>query len=133
MLVDVLTIVGMLAVMFTLNWSFTLVALAVTPLLAVFVFRLRHLVRASTRDVRRRQSEIVSIVQEGLRPSASSRRSRRAGSSGSGSTPRASRASRRRSMRGASASLLPSVVTGLVAIGTAAVLWFGARLVLEGR
>jgi ATP-binding cassette subfamily B protein len=29
-------------------------------------------------------------------------------------------------------SLLGPVVTGLVAIGTAAVLWFGARLVLEG-
>ena len=40
-LIDSLTIVGMLAVMFTLNWRFTLVALAVTPLLAVFVFRLR--------------------------------------------------------------------------------------------
>ena len=29
-------------------------------------------------------------------------------------------------------SLLGPVVTGLVALGTAAVLWFGARLVLEG-
>ena len=65
-LIDVLTIVGMLAVMFSLNWRFTLVALAVTPLLAVFVFRLRSVVKQATRDVRRRQSEIVSIVQEGL-------------------------------------------------------------------
>jgi ABC-type multidrug transport system fused ATPase/permease subunit len=32
--IDVLTIAGMLAVMFTLNWRFTLVALAVTPLVA---------------------------------------------------------------------------------------------------
>ena len=37
-LIDILTIVGMLAVMFTLNWNFTLVALAVTPLLALFVY-----------------------------------------------------------------------------------------------
>ena len=65
-LIDVLTIVGMLAVMFTLNWRFTLVALAVTPLVAVFAIRLRAVVKQATRDVRRRQSEIVSIVQEGL-------------------------------------------------------------------
>ena len=64
--IDVLTLVGMLAVMFSLNWRFTLVALAVTPLLVVFVFRLRGVVKEATRDVRRRQSEIVSIVQEGL-------------------------------------------------------------------
>ena len=64
--IDVLTIVGMLAVMFTLNWRFTIAALAVTPLLAVFAFRLRAVVKQATRDVRRRQSEIVSIVQEGL-------------------------------------------------------------------
>lgn len=52
--------------MFTLNWRFTLVALAVTPLLVVFALRLRSVVRGATRDVRRWQSEIVSIVQEGL-------------------------------------------------------------------
>ena len=40
-LIDVLTIAGMLAVMFTLNWRFTLVALAVTPLVALFAIRLR--------------------------------------------------------------------------------------------
>ena len=57
----------MLAVMFTLNWRFTLVALAVTPLLLVFAVRLRSVVKQATRDVRLRQSEIVSIVQEGPR------------------------------------------------------------------
>ena len=39
--IDTLTIVGMLAVMFALNWRFTLVALAVTPLLACSSIRLR--------------------------------------------------------------------------------------------
>jgi subfamily B ATP-binding cassette protein MsbA len=65
-LIDSLTIVGMLAVMFSLNWKFTLVALAVTPLLALFVYRLRSVVKAATHDIRRRQSELVTIVQEGL-------------------------------------------------------------------
>src|SRR5690606_5256921 len=45
--IDTLTIAGMLAIMFSLNWRFTLVALAVTPLLAVFVFRLRSEVRSA--------------------------------------------------------------------------------------
>ncbi len=35
MVVDVLTIVGVLVVMFSLNWNFTLIALSVTPLLAL--------------------------------------------------------------------------------------------------
>jgi subfamily B ATP-binding cassette protein MsbA len=130
--IDVLTIAGMLAVMFSLNWRFTLVALAVTPLLAVFVFRLRSVVKQATRDVRRRQSEIVSIVQEGLgairvvKAFAQGGFERRRLDAKSVETVEAALYARR--VR----SLLGPVVTGLVALGTAAVLWFGARLVLEG-
>ena len=131
-LIDVLTIVGMLAVMFTLNWRFTLVALAVTPLLVVFVFRLRSVVKQATRDVRRRQSEIVSIVQEGLgsirvvKAFAQGGFERRRLDSKSRESVEAALHARR--VR----SLLGPVVTAMVALGTAAVLWFGARLVLEG-
>jgi ABC-type multidrug transport system fused ATPase/permease subunit len=130
--IDVLTIVGMLAVMFTLNWRFTIVALAVTPLLAVFAFRLRGIVKQATRDVRRRQSEIVSIVQEGLgsirvvKAFAQGGFERRRLDAKSIESVQAALHARR--VR----SLLGPVVTGLVALGTAAVLWFGARLVLEG-
>jgi len=65
-LIDTLTILGMIAVMFTLNWRFTLVALAVIPPLAFVVYRLRSVVKTATRNVRLRQSELLSIVQEGL-------------------------------------------------------------------
>jgi ABC-type multidrug transport system fused ATPase/permease subunit len=131
-LIDVLTLVGMLAVMFSLNWRFTLVALAVTPLVAVFAFRLRSVVKQATRDVRRRQSEIVSIVQEGL----GSIRVVKAFAQGAFERQRLDAKSiesveaalHARRVR----SLLGPVVTALVAVGTAAVLWFGARLVLEG-
>jgi ABC-type multidrug transport system fused ATPase/permease subunit len=131
-LIDVLTIVGMLAVMFTLNWRFTVVALAVTPLVAVFVFRLRSVVKEATRDVRRRQSEIVSIVQEGLgsirvvKAFAQGAFERQRLDAKSVESVQAALYARR--VR----SLLGPMVTGLVALGTAAVLWFGARLVLEG-
>lgn len=130
--IDVLTIAGMLAVMFSLNWNFTLVALAVTPLVALFAYRLRATVKQATRDVRLRQSEIVSIVQEGL----GAIRVVKAFAQGAFERERLAAKSREsvhaalyaRRVR----SLLGPVVTGLVALGTAAVLWFGARLVIEG-
>jgi subfamily B ATP-binding cassette protein MsbA len=130
--IDGLTIVGMLAVMFSLNWRFTLVALAVTPLLVVFVARLRALIKDATRDVRRRQSEIVSIVQEGLgairvvKAFAQGAFERQRLEAKSLESVEAALHARR--VR----SLLGPVMTGMVALGTAAVLWFGARLVLEG-
>ena len=132
LLIDGLTIVGMLAVMFTLNWRFTLVALAVTPLVVIFAIRLRSVVKQATRDVRRRQSEIVSIVQEGLgsirvvKAFAQGAFERQRLDAKSVESVEAALYARR--VR----SLLGPVVTGLVALGTAAVLWFGARLVLEG-
>jgi subfamily B ATP-binding cassette protein MsbA len=130
--VDVLTIVGMLVVMFTLNWNFTLVALSVTPLLALFVYRLRFVVRQATRDLRRRQSEIVSIVSEGLGAirlvkafAQGGVERRRLDAKSLESVQAALYARRVRAM-------LAPIVTALVALGTAAVLWFGGRLVLEG-
>ncbi|HEV7671397.1 MAG TPA: ABC transporter ATP-binding protein [Thermoanaerobaculia bacterium] len=130
--VDVLTILGILAVMFSLNWNFTLVALSVTPLVALFAYRLRYVVRSATREVRRRQSEIVAIVQEGLtamrvvKAFAQGRFERQRLDAKSLETLEASL--RARKVR----ALLPPILTLVVAIGTGGVLWFGTRLVLEG-
>jgi ATP-binding cassette subfamily B protein len=129
--IDSLTLVGMLAIMFSLNWKFTLVALAVVPLLIVFVFRLRGVIKAATHNVRRRQSELVTIVQEGLgairvvKAFAQGGFERERLAAKSLETVHAALHARR--VR----SLLGPVVTTLVAFGTAAVLWFGARLVME--
>ncbi len=131
-LTDLLTIGGMLAVMFSLNWNFTLVALSVTPLLAIFVYRLRYVLKQATHDMRRKQSEIVSIVQEGLGSirlvkafAQGAFERRRLDAKSLESVEAALRARRLRSMLG-------PVVTVFVAAGTAAVLWFGSRLVIEG-
>jgi ABC-type multidrug transport system fused ATPase/permease subunit len=132
LVIDGLTIVGMLGVMFTLNWRFTLVALAATPLVLIFAVRLRGVVKQATRDVRRRQSEIVSIVQEGLgsirvvKAFAQGAFERQRLDAKSVESVEAALYARR--VR----SLLGPIVTGLVALGTAAVLWFGARLVIQG-
>ena len=129
-LIDSLTIVGMLAVMFSLNLSFTLIALAVVPLVVVFAFRLRSVVKQATHDVRRRQSELVTIVQEGLGAirvvKAFARGAFERERLGAKSLESVQAALYARRVR----SLLGPVVTGLVALGTAGVLWFGARLVL---
>ena len=65
-LTDAISLVGMIVVMLLLRWDFALIALAVTPLLAVFVVRVNKAVRAAVRDVRTRQSELVATLQEGL-------------------------------------------------------------------
>jgi len=65
-LVDLLTIVFMLGLMFWLNWDFTLIAVAVTPFLLLFVSRFKKSVKRATREVRKDQSEILAVVQQGL-------------------------------------------------------------------
>jgi subfamily B ATP-binding cassette protein MsbA len=65
-LIDMLTIVGMLGLMFWLNWDFALIAVGVTPFLLFFVARFNKIVKKVTREVRARQSDIVAVVQQGL-------------------------------------------------------------------
>ena len=66
MLVDLLTIVGMLAIMFWMNWDFTLIAVAITPFLLLMVSRFKKAVKKAQKEVRKQQSNIVAVVQQGL-------------------------------------------------------------------
>jgi subfamily B ATP-binding cassette protein MsbA len=52
--------------MFWLNWDFALIAIGVTPFLLLFVMRFKKAVKDATREVRKRQSEIVAVAQQGL-------------------------------------------------------------------
>ena len=65
-LVDMLTIIGMLFIMFWLNWDFTLIAVAVTPFMLLLVSRFKKAVKKATHEVRKEQSKIVSVVEQGL-------------------------------------------------------------------
>jgi subfamily B ATP-binding cassette protein MsbA len=65
-MVDLLTIVCMLGLMFWLNWDFTLIAIAVTPFLLLFVARFKKAVKGATKEVRKEQSKIVAVAQQGL-------------------------------------------------------------------
>jgi subfamily B ATP-binding cassette protein MsbA len=64
--VDVLTIAGIASVMLSIDWAFTLIALGAMPLVIWVAYWIRKTLKVVQRDVRAKQSEIVSIVQEGL-------------------------------------------------------------------
>src|SRR5574337_589244 len=64
--VDLTTIVGMLGLMFWLDWDFAMIAVAVTPFLLLYVSRFNRVVKKATQEVRKRQSDIVSVVEQGL-------------------------------------------------------------------
>ncbi|HSF59907.1 MAG TPA: ABC transporter ATP-binding protein [Candidatus Binatia bacterium] len=65
-LIDLLTIVGMLGVMLWLEFDFALIAVGATPFLVLFVVRLNRAVKRATHEVRHHQSDIVAVVQQGL-------------------------------------------------------------------
>ncbi len=54
-IVDLFTIVGMLGIMFWLNWDFTLIVVAVTPLMLVMASRFKNVVKKATHEVRKQQ------------------------------------------------------------------------------
>lgn len=66
MFVDLLTIIGILAMMFWFKWDFAIMAAAVTPLLLWFIARFRRAAKKAAREVRLRQSEIMGVIQQGL-------------------------------------------------------------------
>ena len=63
---DVVTLVGMLTVMFYLDWRFSLIGLSIAPILFVVVFRFMRRIKEATREVKKRQSELASVVQESI-------------------------------------------------------------------
>ena len=131
--IDATTIVGMFAVMLYLDWKFTLIAMAVTPFLFLFVQRFTHLVKQSTRQVRAKQSEIVSTVEESL----GAIRVIQAFAQGDIEEEKLARRSLESVDAALSArkikALLGPVMDVVAAIGTALVLWYGASLVLANE
>ena len=131
-LVDLLTIVGMLGLMFWLNFDFALIAVGVTPFLLLFVMRFKKAVKKATHEVRHRQSDIVAVVQEGLESmrvvKAYGRRSSRRSTSSEASQATVDAALKARRIK----SLLSPVVTVIVSFCTAFVLCRGASLILAG-
>ena len=62
--VNVLTIVGMVGIMLYVNWRFTLVGLSVAPVLFLFVYFYSRKIKAASRMVKRKESDLMSSVAE---------------------------------------------------------------------
>jgi ABC-type multidrug transport system fused ATPase/permease subunit len=130
--VDLLTIVGMLFIMFWLNWDFTLIAVAVTPFLLLFVSRFKKAVKKATHEVRRQQSNIVSVVEQGLESmrvvKAFGRQDLAQEELGTVSRATVDAALKARRIK----ALLSPIVAVTVSFCVAVVLWRGSALIIAG-
>lgn len=131
-LYDALTLVGMVAIMFILDWRFTLVAVSVLPVLVVIVYTFTRRIKRASREVRKKEADIVSTAQEVLSSmrlvKAFGREEYEQQRFETESAQSVELALRARTIK---AQLAPMVEI-IVACGAAAVLWFGAREVLRG-
>jgi len=131
-LINVMTLVGMIGVMFWLNWKFTLIALSVVPILFVMVYSYTRRIKKAAREVRKKEGEITSVVQEVLSSirvvKAFAREDYEVRRLEQESLEAVDIALRARTLK---AKLTP-LVGIVVAVGTGLVLWFGARLVMTG-
>ena len=131
--IDVLTLVGMVGVMLYIDWRFTLVALSVAPVLFAVVYTYTRKIKKASREVRKKEGQMVSVMQEVLSSirvvKAFAREDYEQKRLQEESLESVEAALRARTLK---AKLTP-LVEIIVAVGTSAVLWFGARLVLQGR
>src|SRR5712691_6111198 len=131
-LVNILTLLGMVIVIVYLNWEFTLIALLVAPGLFLVVYHYTHRIKQASRAVRRQEGEVVSVLEEML----SSIRVVKAFAREDYEQERFEKESRESVERALTArsvkAKLSPVVEVIVACGTCLVLWYGARLVLTG-
>lgn len=131
-LVDFLTIAGMVGVMFYLDSDFTLVALAVAPFLLFFVSHFKKAMKKSTREVRRDQANMFVILQKGLESirvvNAFGRQNYEEARLKKISQDTVDAALKAKRVK----SVLSPVVAITVSACTAFVLWRGAHLVING-
>jgi len=123
---------GMGVIMLRLDWRLTLVALGVCPALFVVIARLNSRITWLASDVRRRESEVYAVVQQSMSMMRVTQAFTREDEE------------HRRFMDVSGQSLAAglrlytlqtvysSVVNVIIALGTAGVVWVGARHVMEG-
>ena len=127
-----LMLAGMIGIMLSVDWRFTLIALSILPPLFVVVFTFTRRIKSASRDVRRREVDLMATMQEVLssmrlvkafgREAYEERRFEHESTEIVDATLRA---------RDVKARLAPAVEL-LVAGGSAAVLWFGGRHAMDG-
>ena len=130
--INSLTLAGIVAVLLCVNWCFTLIALSIAPVLFVVVYRYTRRIKKASREMRKKDGEIVSVIQEVLTSirvvkafACEEYEQRRLEEQSLKSIEVANRA---RSLK----VKLPPMVDLIVAAGTCLALWFGGRMALTG-
>ena len=131
--VDLLTLGGMVGVMFYLDWRFTLMALLVAPILFLVVFTFTRRIKAASRAVRKKESELLSRVAEVLSSihvvQAFAREDYEEKRFESESAENVQLAVQAKALK----ARLSPITEVIVAVGTSLVLWYGAKRVLSGE
>jgi ATP-binding cassette, subfamily B, bacterial len=131
-IVNLMTLASMIAVMFYLNWRFTLIALSVMPVLFVVVYSYTARIKKASRAVRRKEGDLLSVVQEVLTSirvvKAFAREDYEQKRFDTESLENVEAALKARNLK----SKLAPIVEVILAVGTCLVLWYGARLALAG-
>ncbi len=132
-LVDIATIAGMIGVLFYLSWRLTLIALAVVPVLFAIVYSYTRRVKKASREVRKQEGKMISVVQEVLGSmrvvKAFSREEYEVHRLEGESLETVEASLRARTLK---AKLVP-IVNIVTALGTCAVLYFGGKLALDSN
>lgn len=127
-----LTLIGMVGIMFWLDWRFTLIALSVLPPLLIVVYTFTRRIKKASRAVRKKEAELVSTLQEVLSSirivKAFGREDYEQHRFEAESMDSVDLALQARNVK---ARLSPTVEI-IVACGTALVLWFGSRQAMTG-
>jgi ATP-binding cassette, subfamily B, bacterial len=130
---DVIKLGGMLTVMLYLDWRFSLIGLSIAPVLFVITYVVMRRIKAAAKEVRRKESELASVVQESIASArvvkAFAREDFEEHRLDQQSLASVNAALRARSMK----ARLSPLIDVVVAVGTCLVLYGGARLVLNDR
>jgi subfamily B ATP-binding cassette protein MsbA len=123
----------MIGVMFYLNWRFTLIALSVAPVLFLVVYSYTRRIKSASRAVRKQEGLLLSIVEEVLTSirvvKAFAREDYEQRRFDTESLANVEAGLQARSIKAKLAPLVEVIVAG----GTCLVLWYGARLAMDGQ
>ena len=130
--VSIISLLGMAVLMFCLNWRLSLAALSLSPVLFMFVFHYTRRIKAASSAMRKKEGEIVSLIQEILSSTRlvkafarEDHEQRRFERESLGSLEIAMQVRRMKVM-------LPPAVDLIVAAGTGTVLLVGGHMALRG-
>ncbi len=130
---NILTLLGIVGVMLYMSWRFTVISLSIAPLLFLVVYYFTRRIKKASRDVRKKESELVSTVEEVFS-------SIRLVKAFAREDYEESRFERQNLDNVATALLAQSIkmklapmVDVIIAIGTCLMLGYGARIVMAGQ